>query len=112
MSRGIASMITVAEFRSSVLASRPPLVIDVRSPQEFQGATETIEGALWRDPERVGEWAGELPRASRVVVYCMHGGEVSQGVAKALRERGPAAQFLQGGIEEWKASGGALDHKP
>src|SRR5262252_10351499 len=112
MSRGIASMITVAEFRSSVLASRPPLVIDVRSPQEFQGATETIEGALWRDPERVIEWAGELPRASHVVVYCMHGGEVSQGVAKALCERGPAAQYLQSGIEEWKAAGGALDRKP
>jgi len=43
---------------------------------------------------------GELPRASRVVVYCIHGGEVSRGVAQALRERIPSAQVLQGGIED------------
>jgi len=112
MGGGIASTITVAEVRSSLLESRPPVVIDVRRHSAFQGATELIEGALWRDPERVGEWACELPRASRVVVYCMHGGEVSQGVAKALCERGPAAQYLQGGIDGWKAARGALDRKP
>ena len=112
MSREIAPTITVAELRSSLLEGRPPLVIDVRRHAAFQGATDLIEGALWRDPERVGEWAGELPRASRAVVYCMHGGEVSQGVAKALRERGPHAQYLQNGIEGWKSAGGALDRKP
>src|SRR5262249_44396660 len=112
MSREIASTITVAEFRSSLLASRPPLLIDVRRHAAFQGATDLIEGALWRDPERVGEWAGELPRASHVVVYCVHGHEVSQGVAKALRESGRAARYLEGGVEAWKAEGGALGHKP
>ena len=104
--------IRCSEFQSALHGDRPPLLIDVRRHAAFQGATDMIEGALWRDPERVVEWAGELPRASRVVVYCMHGGEVSQGVAKVLRENGPAAQYLQGGIEEWIATGGALDHKP
>jgi rhodanese-related sulfurtransferase len=88
------------------------LLIDVRRHAAFRGATDLIEGALWRDPERVGEWAGELPRSSEVVVYCMHGGEVSQGVAKALREAGPSARYLGAGIEGWKSAGGALDRKP
>ena len=101
------------ELQSALRGERPPLVIDVRRHSAFQGATDMIQGALWRDPERVGEWAGELPRASRVVAYCVHGHEVSQGVAKALAGRGLAAQYLQGGIEEgWKAAGGALDAKP
>lgn len=70
-------------------------------------------GALTRDPDRVSSWAGELPAASTVVVYCVHGHEVSQGVARALAERGIAASFLEGGLEEgWKAAGGALDPKP
>jgi hypothetical protein len=71
-----------------------------------------VAGALWRDPERVSVWASELPHASHVVAYCAHGHEVSQGVAKALGERGIAAQYLRGGIEEgWKAARGALDRK-
>ncbi|HZF20287.1 MAG TPA: chromate resistance protein ChrB domain-containing protein, partial [Burkholderiales bacterium] len=100
------------DLQSALRGGRPPLLIDVRRHETFQGATDMIEGALWRDPERVVEWAGELPRASQVVVYCLHGGEVSRGVAKALRERGPAASFLQGGMENWKAAGGAIDRKP
>jgi rhodanese-related sulfurtransferase len=119
MSNGIAlglpgnssTSITLAEVQSAFLESRPPLVIDARSHSVFRGASDMIEGALWRDPERVAEWAGELPRASRVVVYCVHGGEVSQGVAQVLRERGPSAQYLRGGLEGWKAAGGALDRK-
>ena len=118
MSHGIDSSptssrsITLAEVRLALLETRPPLIIDVRWRTDFQGATELVEGALWRDPERVGEWAGELPRASDVVVYCVDGGEISQGVANALRERGPTARYLQGGFEAWKATGGALDRKP
>jgi rhodanese-related sulfurtransferase len=119
MSMGIAlglpgnssTSITLAEVQSAFLESRPPLVIDARCQQEFRGATDTIQGALWRDPERVAEWVGELPRSSRVVVYCADGGETSQGVAQALRERGPSARYLQGGMRGWKAAGGALDRK-
>jgi len=101
------------ELSSVLTGGRPPLIIDVRRKPAFRAATDMIAGALWRDPERVDEWAGELPRASRVVAYCVHGQEISQGVAKALAGRGLTAQYLQGGIEEgWKAAGGALDAKP
>jgi len=107
-----ASFISAMEALSAIRGGQPPLIIDVRRRQAFRAASEMIEGALWRDPERVAEWAGELPRASRVVAYCVHGHEVSQGVAKALAGRGLSAQYLQGGIEEgWKAAGGALDRK-
>src|SRR5437762_11172286 len=101
------------ELSSVLTGGRPPLIIDVRRKPAFRAATDMIAGALWRDPERVVDWAGELPRASRVVAYCVHGQEISQGVAKALAGRGLTAQYLQGGIEEgWKAAGGALDAKP
>jgi len=107
-----ASFISTSEVLYAIRDGQPPLIIDVRREQAFRAATDMIAGALWRDPERVNEWAGELPRASRVVACCVRGHEVSQGVAKALGERGLFAQYLQGGIEEgWKAAGGALDRK-
>ena len=108
-----ASFISTIEVLSAIRGGRPPLIVDVRRKPAFRAATDMIAGALWRDPERVVDWAGELPRASRVVAYCVHGQEISQGVAKALAGRGLTAQYLQGGIEEgWKAAGGALDAKP
>src|SRR6266850_3324748 len=108
-----ASFISTREVLSALQDGQPPLISDVRREQAFRSATDMIAGALWRDPERVNEWAGELRRASRVVACCVRGHEVSQGVAKALVEHGIAAQVLEGGIEEgWKAAGGALDAKP
>jgi rhodanese-related sulfurtransferase len=104
--------ISLREAQSAIGESRPSLVIDVRRRPAFHDAADMIQGALRRDPERVAQWAGELPRATRVIAYCAHGREPSQGVAKALVERGIAARYLQGGIEAWKAAGGALDAKP
>src|SRR5437879_13522017 len=103
-----ASFISTREALSAIRGGQPPLIIDVRREQAFRAANDMIEGALWRDPERVSEWAGELPRASRVVAYCVHGREVSQGVAKALAGRGRSAHYLRGGRDEgWEAAGGA-----
>jgi hypothetical protein len=57
-----------------------------------------------RDPEDVARWANDLAPGASVVVYCAHGGHVSQGVAAVLRERGLAARFLEGGIAAWRQS--------
>jgi len=105
--------IRFSELQSSTRGTNAPLVIDVRRAPAFKASTEMIVGALRRDPEQVTSWARELPRAAQAVVYCVHGHEVSQNVAKALSERGFTARYLEGGIEEgWKAAGGALDRKP
>lgn len=105
--------VSFPELQSAIAAARPPLIIDVRRRPAFQSTTEMISGALRRDPDGVSAWADQLPRAEGVVVYCVHGHEVSQGVARTLAERGIAARYLEGGIEEgWKAQGGPLDAKP
>jgi len=105
--------ISAAELKSSLAGAEPPLVIDVRRPPAFRAAPDMAAGALRRDPAMVSSWAIELPRAGSVVVYCVHGHEVSQNAAKALRDLGVAARFLEGGLEEgWKAAGGAVAGKP
>jgi rhodanese-related sulfurtransferase len=107
------SAISFLDLQSAIRSPEPPLVIDVRRAPAFTAATDMIAGALRRDPEAVGAWAKSLPSASTVVVYCVHGHEVSQGVAQALNTTGIKASYLEGGIEEgWKARGGELDRKP
>jgi rhodanese-related sulfurtransferase len=99
--------ITAAALRESLRADRPPLVIDVRRAERFRESPYVIQGALRRDPEAVEAWKQALPRDASVVVYCVHGHEVSQAAAAAL-----GARYLDGGIEAWREQGGALDAKP
>jgi rhodanese-related sulfurtransferase len=105
--------ITVSELRTELSRPKPPIVIDVRRRPAFAVSTEMASGALRRDPEQVGAWASSLPSASSVVVYCVHGHEVSQKTAAALAQAGVQARYLEGGLEEgWKAAEEPLDRKP
>src|SRR5258708_2632703 len=106
------SPISVSELQSELARKNPPIVIDVRRGPAFQGADDMMAGALRRNPEQVKAWANGLPRAGSAVAYCVHGHEVSQGVAAALTEAGLVARYLEGGLGAWKSAGGKLDHKP
>lgn len=84
------------------------MVIDVRKRPAFEADPAMLPDAVWRDPHAVEQWAPELPSGGVVVVYCVHGHEVSRGVRDALSWRGIAAGILDGGIEGWRAAGGPL----
>jgi rhodanese-related sulfurtransferase len=99
--------ITAAELQQSIRSSQAPLVIDVRRAERFNESGFMLKGALRRDPSRVAQWAKTLPAAASVVVYCVHGQDVSQSVAKALN-----ARYLEGGLEAWREIGGGLFKKP
>ena len=99
--------ISTAELRQFLRGEEPPLLIDVRRKPRFRESAYLVKGALWRDPERVAQWKDALPRAASVVVYCVHGHEVSQDAARAL-----GARYLEGGIEHWREEGGELAAKP
>ena len=99
--------ISSTELHARLDSGAPPIVIDVRKGATFLGAPDLIRGALRRDPLRVTEWRKTLPGEADVVVYCVHGYEVSQNAAKAL-----GARYLEGGIEAWREAGGELFGKP
>ena len=82
-----------------------PLLVDVRRQAAFDADDRLIVGARHEAPEAVGGWAGALPVGRPVVAYCVHGHEVSQGVAAALRQAGIEAAYLEGGIAGWKEKG-------
>ena len=87
------------------------LLLDVRRTAAYEAAASVIPGSSWHDPAAVAVWAGSLPAGRRVVVYCVHGHEVSQGAAAQLRAAGFNARYLRGGISAWQAAGLPLQAK-
>jgi rhodanese-related sulfurtransferase len=102
----VSHTFTVAQLQAALTSATPPIVLDVRRAATFERANELIADAVWHDPERVANWSGGLDPARPVVVYCVHGHQVSQDCARKLRDLGLDAAYLEGGIEAWTSTGG------
>src|SRR5260370_18215291 len=93
------------DLYSRVGAEAAPIIVDVRRDADFAGADTLVADAFHCSPDAVEQWRTELPSGRQVVTYCVHGQEVSQGVAAALRLMGVAANLLEGGIANWAEQG-------
>ncbi len=85
-----------------------PTIVDVRRREAYDKADTVIPTAIWRDHKAAAEWAHEIGPGRDVVVYCVHGHQVSESAAVLLRAAGAAAFYLEGGIEAWRAAGAPL----
>jgi rhodanese-related sulfurtransferase len=103
--------ISVPTLRSLIGTPHAPLVVDVRKPPAFDADLAMIASALRCPHDAVAEWVAALPRGRDVVVYCVHGHEVSKGAARALAARGVPARYLEGGIEDWKSASAPVMRK-
>jgi len=103
-----ATGISPASLASQLGSFPPPQLIDVRRQGAVDRDPVVLASAIRRTPERVAQWSQTLEPWRRVVVYCVHGHEVSQEAATALRASGYAAAHLDGGLEGWRAAGGTL----
>ena len=97
---------SLQELKSRLAGDDAPLLVDVRKQPAYDADDVVIPGALRGKPEALADWSSALPDDADIVVYCVHGHEVSQGAAQALRDRGFTARFLEGGIEGWRDAGG------
>lgn len=95
------------QVRELLDSGQPVQLIDARPRFYVSRQKDIAEGATWRDPERVHEWAGELRKDAPVVVFCAYGFHIGCKTAVALREAGFDASFMKGGHSAWKAMGGA-----
>lgn len=101
----------VEEVQAMLKEGKPLQLIDTR-PKHFVSRQQDIAaGVTWRDPERVGEWMGELSKETPVVVYCAYGFHVGCRTAIALREAGFDARYMKVGHSGWKAVGGPIEMK-
>jgi rhodanese-related sulfurtransferase len=82
---------------------KAPVLIDVRTDEDFAADPRLIPGATRRPYNRVQDWASALAGQS-VVVICYKGEKLAQGTAAWLRHNGIAAETLEGGHSGWKAA--------
>ncbi len=82
-------------------------VLDVRRQNDFDADTVKLPAAQWKNPEQLAEWCKALPKDKELVIYCARGGSVSNSVLDHLLGQGLKARYVEGGIEAWKAAGGA-----
>lgn len=87
------------------------LVLDVRRAADYAASHEIVPGAFWKDPDKIDAWVTALPKTQDVVIYCVRGGSVSNSVIDRLHAEGIKARYIEGGLEAYKAAGGALDKK-
>lgn len=100
--------IQVEEVKTMLESDKPVQFIDVRPRHYVSRTQDIIEGATWRDPERVEEWMGELSKTDPVVVFCVYGFHVGCRTVMTLREAGFDAKYMKGGHSGWKALGGRV----
>lgn len=100
--------ISAEQVKAMVEAGTPVQIIDTRPRHYMTKTHEIVKSAIWRDPERVDEWIGELSKTKPVVTFCVYGFHVGCETADALRKAGFDAKYMAGGHSAWKAIKGDL----
>lgn len=101
--------VSVEDVKAMIDAGARVQIIDSR-PRQYTTRTsaEIMAGAVWRDPELVDEWMGELSKTDPVVTYCVYGFATGCQTALALRKAGFDASYMTSGHYGWKALKGKV----
>ena len=100
--------VTLEEVEELLKSGERVQVIDARPRHYIAKATEIMDGAVWRDPERIDDWIGELSKDEPVITFCVYGFHIGCQTATALRDKGFDAKYMAGGHFGWKAKKGAM----
>jgi len=76
---------------------------------KFEEEARSIAGSVWRDHMETGTWGPQLASLGKpIIVYCLHGHNVSQLAVARLRSQGIDARHLEGGIDAYEETGGLV----
>src|SRR5437899_5557701 len=89
---------SVEELAAQLGKGEPVQILDMRPRHHISRNVDLMEGAVWRDPDQVEKWIGELSPNQPVAVYCAYGFHIGCNVAKTLRDRGFDARYVRGGV--------------
>mgnify|MGYP003394123786 CR=1 FL=1 len=79
---------------------KSPLIVDVRTEEDFAADPRLIPGSLRRSAELTSS-ANEFDGRPLAIV-CHKGAKISQGFAAYLRNEGASAEVLEGGFVAWR----------
>jgi rhodanese-related sulfurtransferase len=100
--------ITAAQLARLVGTPVAPIVIDVRSDEDFASDPRLIPGSVRADALNPQIAGASKTSKSKTVVVCRRGGKLSQGAAAWLRHAGVEAETLEGGFDAWRSADGLL----
>ncbi len=96
--------LSATEFSARLAESSNPVILDVRTPEEFaSGHLENATNINWNSSD-FEEKTSVLNKEKPVFLYCRSGGRSSEA-AKKLQELGFKEVYeMQGGITQWRSS--------
>ncbi len=95
--------IGAAELHAQRESGAAPVVIDVRTPNEY--ASGHIPGALNIPFDQVAQRIGEIETPQGVALYCMVGPRARRGESALLAAGYEKVFHLEGGLAAWQAAG-------
>lgn len=97
--------LTATEFSKNITSNDAAVIIDVRTPQEFEnGHIEYAINYDWNGSE-FDKQIATLDKEAPLFVYCLSGGR-SSSAASHLRSNGFKEVYeLNGGMMQWRAAG-------
>ncbi|HYD42761.1 MAG TPA: FAD-dependent oxidoreductase [Anaeromyxobacter sp.] len=107
---GFSPVVTAAALRAELASERPPVVLDVRTANEWKRGH--VRGAVHVPVDELRARAQELPRGRRIAVHCRSGfrGHLALRTLRALgfedvvNVTGGSVSMLAEGGFEWEAS--------
>ncbi len=94
------------DLAACLLGGSPPLVVDVRRPDEFTGPLGHIDGAMNLPLDQVPDGIPSLSVQQRWIVLVCHTDRRSSAAAALLHAAGVAdVAVLRGGMVAWRQAG-------
>ena len=94
--------ITAVELQGRLAQDNPPLLLDVRTAEEW--AIGRLPGALHLPVQELDRRLHEISRDREIVVYCHHGVRGDTAVELLLHNGYEQVSNLEGGIDAWSAT--------
>ncbi len=102
--------ISAAELHAWGESGAAPVVIDVRTPNEY--ASGHIPGAINIPFDQVAQRIAEIETPQGVALYCMVGPRARMGESALLAAGYQRVLHLEGGLAAWKAAGLPIEGRP
>jgi sulfur dioxygenase len=103
----LVKLVSAQQVADALGGKRPPLVLDVRQPEELQGELGHIAGAraipVGELPRRLGELAGQ--EATPIVTVCRSGGRSATAAAILSVAGFQDVRSMEGGMRRWNDLG-------
>ena len=105
-------VISHADLKKVLAQPASAVILDLRRSSDYDKDNVSIPSARRLHPDKIAEWSGALPKDKEILLFCAHGGSISNASVDYLTKNGYKARLIAGGIDGWRDAGGTTAPKP